>query len=591
VNYPALRLSRELSGSVYLYPCRAAAFRRQWNGLSERLASRSPSLGTGRLKREHKVFLRKPLAPGYSSSLHDMGWPTLFGPRMRSMRAGKALLILLPMALILAAGPLSPAARAEPLCIVPVKVLVDQKEPTVQQVWEKRYRDRFAAASEILERTCHVRFQVVAVGTWNSDDNARDLLKLMDDFERKVNPAPARLAIGFTGQFRTLVDDKHIGGARGPFRSHVLIREWGRQITDPERLEILVHELGHYLGAVHSPERQSVMRPDVSDRQSRKRDFHISFDARNAAAMSLIAEEMGKRRLVHLAQLSPTTKQRLRETYQSLAAALPSDPAAPRYLAMLDQSLGVTGESSDRMREVIGGARVVVRAVSAAAARNRLLPKKGSGGAGAEARAEGDQLTELYVRQAAAAAKRLPAKVAAPALLVGLGVALDDSPMLPNTAVAGNLWQQIESPSARLARVESLGSPTMRGRRDLARHFAVSAGLAILAGPQNAEEIAVISEMSNSRSGGGFSFADLSADIAGIQFAAAVTNGRIALSRLESRFAVLDHLPETNGLKEGIGWKDFVKEYGFPPDARLTRQRESLRAKAVAMPGNRAALK
>jgi hypothetical protein len=507
------------------------------------------------------------------------------------MRPANVLLVLLTGVLLTACGPLLRTAGAEPLCIVPVRVLVDQKEPTVQQVWEKRYRDRFAAASEILERTCHVRFQVVAVGTWNSDDNARDLLKLMDDFERKVNPAPARLAVGFTGQFRTLMDDKHIGGARGPFRSHVLIREWGRQITDPERLEILVHELGHYLGAVHSPERQSVMRPDVSDRQSRLRDFHISFDARNAAVMSLIAEELSKRRLAHLGQLPPSTKQRLREVYQSLAAAVPGDPAAPRYLAMLDQSLGVAGESADRMKEVIGGARVVVRAVTAAATRNRLLPKKGPGGAATAVRLEGDQLTELYVRQAAAAARRLPQKVAAPALLVGLGVALDDAPILPNTAAVGNIWQQIESPSARLTRVESLGAPTMRGRRDLARHFAVSAGLAALAGPQNAEEIAVITEMANSRGGGGFSFADLSADIAGIQFAAAVANGRIALARLESRFVVLDHLPATNGLREGIVWKDFVKDYGFPPDERLTRQRESLRAKAIAMPGYRAAMK
>jgi hypothetical protein len=500
------------------------------------------------------------------------------------MKNNAALPLLLTTAYFVLAGVLPSPVSADTPYTVTVKILVDQKEPTLQQVWEKRYRDRLAAASEVFERTCHVRFQAVAVGTWTSDDNIRDLVKLMDDFERKAKPTPARLAIGFTGQYQTLRDDKHIGGARGPFRSHILIREWGRQITEPERLEILVHELGHYLGAVHSPERQSVMRPDISDRQSRLRDFHISFDARNASVMSLISTELAKRPLLHLAQLPAATKQRIKPIYQSLAAALPSDPAAPRYLAMLDQSLGAAAEPPNTVRDIIGGARIVARAVAAAAAKNQQLPKKGSAAAG-PFRLEGDPLADFYVRQAAATAKRLPLKIAAPALLVGLGVALDDSPMLPNSAIIGNLWRQIEPPAARMARLESLGSPTMRGRRDLAQHFAVSAALTVLAGPEVAEDAGVIKEMSDSRSGGGFSFVDLSADVAGIQFANAVVSGRLPLSRVESRFAAQDYLPAANGLRDAVAWKEFVKLYGFPPDARLTRQREALRAKALAMPG------
>ena len=508
------------------------------------------------------------------------------------MKTIRAMLILLVSGLVVVAGPFVAAAKADGLCTIPVKILVDQKELTTQQAWEKRYRDRVAAASAIFERTCGVRFKVVAVGTWTSDDKAHDFLQYVDEFERKVKPAPARLAIGFTGQIYTLLEDNRIGGTRGPFRTHILIREWGHDITDPERLEILVHELGHFLGAVHSPEPQSVMRPDVSDRQSRRRDFHISFDARNAAAMRLVAEELSKRPLNSLGQLPSSTKGRLRAIYQSLAAALPNDPAAPRYLVMLDQSVGVAGEPPKHLKDVIVGARAVVRAVTTAAEKNRQLPpKKRSGGAAAAVRLEGDQLTDFYVRQAAAAAQRLPKDIAASALLVGLGVALDDSPMLPNTVIVGNLWQQIESSSARLTRLVSLGAPTMRGRRDLAQHFAVSAALAVLVGPQNAEEVGILKEMSDSRGGSGFSFVDLSADIAGIQFAAAVGNGRISLSRLENHFVVQDFLPELGGLRDRVVWKDFLKQYGFPPDARLSRERESLRARTRAMPGYRDASK
>ena len=196
---------------------------------------------------------------------------------------------------------------------------------------------------------------MVAVGTWHSEDSTRELKQLIAEFERTVNSAPARLAIGFTGQYQALRGDKHMGGTRGPFRPHILIREWGRQIAEPDRLEMLVHELGHFLGAVHSAESRSVMRPNIGDRQARARSFHIGFDAPNTLAMCLVGEELRSRTqpLIHLCQLPPASKDRLRRVYCLLAAALPDDPAAPRYLAMLDQSLGLTGDPPERVRAVI----------------------------------------------------------------------------------------------------------------------------------------------------------------------------------------------------------------------------------------------
>ncbi len=498
------------------------------------------------------------------------------------MKVGRRLSIAI--ALIVAAGIFpSPAVGQAPYTIT-VKLLADNKEPTLQRIWEKRYRDRLAAASDVIERCCGVRFKIVAVDTWTSNDDIHDLNQLMEDFMRKVRPEPAQLVIGFTAQFRSLRDDKHIGGARGPFCPYVLIREWGRQVTDPERLEILTHELGHYLGAVHSPEPKSVMRPDLSDRQSRARGFQITFDARNTEVLRVVSEELRKRPLGHLAQLSPEAKERVRPVYQSLAAALPNDPAAPRYLAMLDQSLGVAGDASERVQAVLAGARSAVQAVTDAAADNRLLPEK-TGVAGGAVRLRGDELAELYVRRAAAAVRQLPQNVGPAAFLLGIGVALDDSPLLPSTPIVGVYWRQIEPQWARTTRVALLGSPTMRGRHDWAQHFAVSAALAVLIGPQNAEAAGVVKEISDSRGGSGFSFADLSADIAGIQFARAVGEGRAPLARLEKGFLVRDFLPDPSGLKEGIAWGDFVESYGFPPDARLTRERESLLKRILAMPG------
>jgi hypothetical protein len=492
--------------------------------------------------------------------------------------------LLIAIALAVVTGMFSSPAVAQTPYTITVKILADNKEPMVRRLWEKRYRDRLTAASDIIERCCHIRFKVVEVATWTSSDDLRDLGQLMDELMHKVRPEPAQLVIGFTGQYRALREDKHIGGAKGPFCPYVLIREWGRQVTDPERLEILVHELGHYLGAAHSANPKSVMRPDVSDRQSRARGYQISFDASNTAVLGLISNELRKRPVGHLAQLSPEAKEQLRPLYRSMATALPKDDAALRMLAMLDIRLGAPGESTARVQAVVAGARAVVRAVTDAAADNRLLPEKST--VGGAVRFSKDELTELYLRRAAAAASRLPPNVAAPAFLLGIGVALDDSNLLPSAPVVGEYWRQIEPQSARTTRVALLGEPTMRGRRDLALHFAASAALAILINSTNAEAAGIGKEISDSRNAGsGFSFADLSADLAGIQFAAAVASGRIPLARLENGFVVRDFLPDPGGLKEGIAWNDFVQDYGFPPDARFLQERQRLLKQILAMPG------
>ena len=104
------------------------------------------------------------------------------------MKARRGLLIAIALAVVPAMFS-SPAVAQTPYTIS-VKIMADDKEPTVRRLWEKRYRDRLAAASDIIERCCHVRFKVVAVGTWTSDDSVRDLEKLMNEFERKVKPEP-----------------------------------------------------------------------------------------------------------------------------------------------------------------------------------------------------------------------------------------------------------------------------------------------------------------------------------------------------------------------------------------------------------------
>ena len=94
-----------------------------------------------------------------------------------------------------------------------------------------------------------MRFEVVATRTWTSNPRVHSFDEVLLDFARKVRPAPARLAIGFTSRYDWLREESHLGGTHGALGSHVLIRETVGHVSEPERLEVLVHELGHFLGA------------------------------------------------------------------------------------------------------------------------------------------------------------------------------------------------------------------------------------------------------------------------------------------------------------------------------------------------------
>lgn len=143
--------------------------------------------------------------------------------------------------------------------IVFVKVLVDEEEVTKRKAWERRLTNRIHAASDVIARYADVRFVVREYGTWQSDDRIQDFSRTLTEFEQEVDPGKGRLAIGFSSQYRFQRGQNHLGGTRGPLRHHILIRENAPTVREVERLEVLVHELGHFLGAAHSTSPTSVM--------------------------------------------------------------------------------------------------------------------------------------------------------------------------------------------------------------------------------------------------------------------------------------------------------------------------------------------
>ena len=220
--------------------------------------------------------------------------------------------------------------------VIPVKILVDDDEPAKQHVWERRLRQRVEAASAVLNKYCRVQLKVVAVDKWDTDDATTDFFASLSEFEREVKPFPARVTIGFTSQYQVTQGRVHMAGTRGPLHTHILVREWGRQMTEPERLELLVHELGHFLGASHSPEQDSVMRPVLGNRQAVRAGFQVRFDPVNTLVMGMVGEELRRRRIDRVVEMTPDSKRRLRQIYQALAPTMPQDPATQHFILLLD---------------------------------------------------------------------------------------------------------------------------------------------------------------------------------------------------------------------------------------------------------------
>ena len=225
--------------------------------------------------------------------------------------------------------------RPQNWAIIPVKVMADEEIRGSYRDWAERLKKRVAEASSILEAHCRVRLQIVEVGAWRSDNSQNNFVTTMREFERQVSLVRGQVAIGFTGQYRRPVGRTKLGGIRGPLHPHILVREWPQHVSERERLEVLVHELGHYLGAVHSPETDSVMRPLLADQQAMYRRFQIKFDPVNTLVLNLVSEGLQSGRIHSLGELDLRTKVVLRGVYTDMGRVMSDDPTPPKYVALL----------------------------------------------------------------------------------------------------------------------------------------------------------------------------------------------------------------------------------------------------------------
>lgn len=104
-------------------------------------------------------------------------------------------------------------------------------------------------------------------------------------------------------------------------------------------------------------------------------------------------------------------------------------------------------------------------------------------------------------------------------------------------------------------------------RRDLLKHFLVSAGLKLLSDAQMGFAVGEFKELLDANKGGsGFSFIDLAADRSGLRFAELATGSeqqaRQFQQRIDSVAAEKDLFPDFQDLAEGLNQKQFIDQYG-----------------------------
>lgn len=472
--------------------------------------------------------------------------------------------------------------KVEPLipsfATIDVKLMVDENEPTHRRIWEPKLRNRIAEASRILEQQAGIRLRVVEVGTWDSDEKQKSFARTLSEFEREVKPNPAKLCIGFSSQYQATRGRSHLGVTRWPMHSHILLRERSRDLMEVEKLELLVHELGHYLGASHSPEPQSVMRPLLTRGLQRAVGSRITFDPVNALIIAIMGEEIRKNGVSDIRKISQPTRNRLKEIYEVLVLATPRDPAARQYVRILSLPSAparvAVRPATQRATPLGRDTKTILKGLTSQAEKIASSDKEISS----------DELTNQYVRQAARSAAQLRSANARRAMLLALGIFVDDSTSLRNLPATGKFAKQVETDEARTKRLEVMGKPTMRERADLVKHFFVSAHLYVALGKKAAIAAGLAKEMSDSAGGTGFSFVDMAANRAGIVFAEHVLDERVSLAELAEEFHVDDFLPTLRGLEEGIQSAQLEAEYQSDGKPTIQELLEDIESRVLSLP-------
>ncbi|HSD29755.1 MAG TPA: hypothetical protein VLL75_20800 [Vicinamibacteria bacterium] len=132
---------------------------------------------------------------------------------------------------------------------------------------------------------------------------------------------------------------------------------------------------------------------------------------------------------------------------------------------------------------------------------------------------------------------------------------------------------------------------TLRSRSDWAKHFTVSAALAVLSVDQASDAVGLLKEELDANGGSGFSFGDLLADRAGTTFAVSATrdlaSARALQARLANGFRLDDFFPSADGLPEDIQDAELKARYGGVGGKEYRRVVDEIERRIASLPAYR----
>lgn len=127
---------------------------------------------------------------------------------------------------------------------------------------------------------------------------------------------------------------------------------------------------------------------------------------------------------------------------------------------------------------------------------------------------------------------------------------------------------------------------TLHQRNDLALHFGVSAAIAATGADVLADALGVFKELDDSRGGTGFSFIDILADRAGVNFARAATGTsarRVQQFMASGSLSESDFMPSVADLPEGLMELEFKQRYRDLDDVLYAKVKNDVEARIAAL--------
>jgi hypothetical protein len=467
-----------------------------------------------------------------------------------------------------------------------IKIAVDDDVRTRQSTWEKKIRERMTAASRLLEYFCGIKLEVVEITRWESKDTVRDFNLSLSEFSAKVPVHPAQLVIGFTSQYNVNVGRQRLGGTRGPLRSHILIREHGPKIGESERLEVLLHELGHYLGAAHSASQSSLMRPVLGDGQSNARSFQLTFDPINLLVMNLVSNQIRSPEFHSVKQIPISVQQHLLDAYNWLAEQQPGDKSAINMAQILCGGV---------LRKIEGPVRAERRkGPSVEELRARLAFRRSVqvifdslGRVASDRDTQSlslDKLTEAYIRVAAKAAATLEEKHALKSFYFALAIALDRGYLIKRyDAVAKRIRTETDL-VADASREKFVGKATIWRRVSLLQDFISAGVLTQFVGVDSARDITTLEEIKQAAEPAGFSFAAIVASRSGIRLQQALATGDITFTELAATFTVERFVPSVAADRKIWTSAELEADYGGTDGIYFQREIDKIQKAVDGLP-------